>query len=228
MKGLSKRLNAIASLVDEGSYIADIGSDHCALPIALFEEKKIQKAFAVENKKGPFERMEKAIKNSGFPITASFSSGLSNLPKEVDTVVLAGMGGPLIVRLLSEDPNKLENVQTLIIDAHNERPLVTRFLEKAGYSLFDNIFLIEEGIPYDIMKWKKGKNPSPYTDLEIDYGPLNLQRRPKDWLLALEGNLKEKERILSFLSEGSEKKKTLEEDITRIKGILYENTKSHP
>lgn len=171
--------------------------------------------------------MEKAINNSGFPITASFSSGLSNLPKEVDTVVLAGMGGPLIVRLLSEDPNKLENVQTLIIDAHNERPLVTRFLEKAGYSLFDNIFLIEEGIPYDIMKWKKGKNPSPYTDLEIDYGPLNLQKRPKDWLLALEGNLKEKERILSFLSEGSEKKKTLEEDITRIKGILYENTKSH-
>lgn len=227
MKGLSKRLNAIASLVDEGSYIADIGSDHCALPIALFEEKKIQKAFAVENKKGPFERMEKAIKNSGFPITASFSSGLSNLPKEVDTVVLAGMGGPLIVRLLSEDPNKLENVQALIIDAHNERPLVTRFLEKAGYSLFDNIFLIEEGIPYDIMKWKKGKNPSPYTDLEIDYGSLNLQKRPKDWLLTLERNLKEKERILSFLSEGSEKKKTLEEDITRIKGILYENTKSH-
>lgn len=227
MKFLSKRLSAIASLVDKGSYIADIGSDHCALPIALFEEKKIQKAFAVENKKGPYERMKKAIDNSAFPIIPSLSNGLSKLPKEVDTVVLAGMGGPLIVRLLSEDQKKLQNVQTLIIDAHNERPFVTRFLEKEGYFLFENIFLIEEGIPYDIMKWRKGRKEIPYTDLEIEFGPLNLRRRPKDWLLALERSLKEKERILPLLSEGSERKKLLQKDIKNIKGILYENEKSH-
>ena len=53
---VSKRLSAIASLVKKDSYIADIGSDHCVVPILLAEQKKIVYAEAVENKKGPYQQ----------------------------------------------------------------------------------------------------------------------------------------------------------------------------
>lgn len=227
MKKLSKRLSAIASLVDKDSFIADIGSDHCALPTALFSEGRIKNAFAVENKKGPYSRMKRAIEESGFPIEPSLSNGLEKLPKEVDTIVLAGLGGPLIVNILSQNERKLETIRTIIIDAHNDKKMVIDFLEKKGFHIVDNIFLIESNIAYDVMKWSKGKPAKPYSELEKEFGPLNLTKRPKEWLLTLEKSLREKERILSLLKEKSDKQLTLKKEIGTLRGLLYENEKSH-
>lgn len=227
MKTLSKRLSAIAAFVEQDAIIGDIGSDHCALPIALFKEGRIRGAFAVENKKGPYTRMKKAIDESSYPIQSSLSSGLDELPKEVDTLILAGLGGPLIVEILSKNKDKLQNIKTILIDAHNDRALVNDFLEKNGFHIADNVFLVEGNISYDIMKWNKGKPLRPYTELEKEFGPLNLKRRPKEWLCSLRKSLQEKERIFSLLKEENQKKAVLEKEIETLKGILYENEKSY-
>lgn len=227
MKKLSKRLSAIASLVDKDAFIADVGSDHCALPIALFSEGRIKGAFAVENKKGPYSRMKKAIEESGFPIEPSLSNGLEKLPKEVDTIVLAGLGGPLIVDILSQNEKKLETIKTIIIDAHNDKKMVMAFLEEKGFHIIDNTFLIEGNIAYDVMKWGKGKPSKPYSELEKEFGPLNLIKRPKEWLFTLEKSLREKERILSLLKGKSDKELALKKEIEVLRGLLYENEKSN-
>ncbi|MFA6620507.1 MAG: tRNA (adenine(22)-N(1))-methyltransferase TrmK, partial [Bacilli bacterium] len=63
---LSKRLACVASFVTSGSFIADVGSDHAQLPLFLLSEGKIRGAMAIENKVGPYERMEKAVRSSPY------------------------------------------------------------------------------------------------------------------------------------------------------------------
>ena len=65
-KKLSKRLLAIADMVDQGAYLADVGSDHALLPIHLVSTGKISWAQAIENKTGPFLHMQSAVTDAGY------------------------------------------------------------------------------------------------------------------------------------------------------------------
>jgi tRNA (adenine22-N1)-methyltransferase len=195
---LSKRLEAVASFVDEGASVADVGSDHAELPIFLLSRGTISFAEAIENKPGPYSVMEKALSRSGFlsHCRLSLSDGVAELDPQVDTVVLAGMGGPLIVRILSSHQEKLGHVKTIIVDAHSERPLVTGALATLGFRLSDNAFFFEAGIAYDIMKWRRSPEAVAYSPQELLFGPLNLRRKPPAWVAYWSG---ERARLLALI-----------------------------
>jgi len=217
---LSFRLLSLCGMVNRGSYIADVGSDHCALPIYLFERGLIRGAMAIENKKKPFERMKKAIEATPFPIIASLSDGLKELNKEVDTVILAGMGGNLIIDILEKGRNKLDNVETIVVDAHSDRPKVIAFLAKEGYHLAQNEFLYDAGVYYDIMKWEKGAPSALYGELELKYGPLNVLTKPKEWQNWLRHKIIEKRAIIEEIGIRNEKVITLEKEINEMEELL--------
>ena len=85
---LSKRLSTIYHLTPNDIAI-DVGADHGQLIISLVENNVIERGYGVENKKGPYERMVKAInasksKNKIIPILAS---GISKMPDEVKTII---------------------------------------------------------------------------------------------------------------------------------------------
>lgn len=204
---LSKRLLSVADFVKEGSFIADVGSDHAEVPLYLLKEKKIAGAEAIENKIGPYSRMEKAIKSSPYAdkCVLSLSDGIRVLDQRVNTLILAGMGGPLIERILTQGKGKLGQIDSLVVDAHNERAHLIGFLGQLSFELEDNVFFQEQGIAYDVMLWKKSPDPVFYQEREKTFGPLNLKRKPKEWINywemeekrytgLLEGNLPEKKR----------------------------------
>ncbi len=220
MISLSPRLLSLSGMVDKGSYIADVGSDHCALPIYLFEKGFIRGAMAIENKKKPFERMKKAVEATSFPIITSLSDGLEALNKEVDTIVLAGMGGNLIIDILKKGRNKLANIKTIIIDAHNDRPKVIAFLAMEGYHLAQNEFLYDAGVYYDLMKWEKGAPSASYSELELKYGPLNVLTKPKEWQNWLRHKITEKKAIVDAIGKKNEKVLALEKEIDEMEGLL--------
>ena len=88
---LSKRLAAVAALVDAGSRPADIGTDHAYIPIWLVEEGICQKAFAMDVGKGPLERAREHITGHGLGnyIETRLSDGLGALaPGEADCCLL--------------------------------------------------------------------------------------------------------------------------------------------
>ena len=89
MPYLSNRLQAIHDMLPKG-VTADIGSDHGKLMIALFKNGKLTKGYAVENKKGPYQRLLKALEKEELldKIIPLFSDGITDLPADVRTIVL--------------------------------------------------------------------------------------------------------------------------------------------
>lgn len=221
----SKRINTIVSFIDNGAKIADVGSDHCQVPIKALNEGKISYAQAIENKNGPYQRMVKEINNNGFKdsIEPSLSSGIDQLSDKVDTLIIAGMGGKLIKSIIQAHENKLCRIKAIIVDAHNDRPLLTEYLENIGYTLEKNSFFFEDGIAYDVMKWNKGKLECPYTQEELFFGPLNLKNKPVDWLKYWDGEYKRIESVLKNNSLPDNAKNHYDSLLNFIKINLFNN-----
>ncbi len=169
---LSKRLQAIYDMVPSG-VAADVGSDHGKLIISLFEGGVISKGYAIENKKGPYTRLVKAIEDSGCKdhITPMLSDGISELPKDVDIVILAGMGGTNIVDILKSHPGKLKNVKTIIVDAHNAIPEMRKAICKMGYIIADEDIVLDAGKYYEIIKFIFGECAH-LDEKDYEFGPV--------------------------------------------------------
>ena len=102
---LSKRLSAVAEFVTPGGCLVDVGTDHGYVPIALLEQKKISSAIAMDVNRGPLERAREHIAQyqMGDYIETRLSDGLHALRAgEGDSLLIAGMGGGLTIRILSE------------------------------------------------------------------------------------------------------------------------------
>ena len=115
---LSKRLNAVASLVTEGYRLADIGTDHAYIPIFLAGTGRISEAIAMDVNRGPLLRAEENIRAHGLQakIETRISDGFAALREgETDSAVIAGMGGPLMIRILREGSGIVRSLKECIL-----------------------------------------------------------------------------------------------------------------
>ena len=172
MNYLSERLTAIYKMVPEG-IAADIGADHGKLMIALFEGGILTHGYAVENKKGPYNRLLKALqeRNLEDDIVPLFSDGIKDLPESVHTVIIAGMGGNNIINILKKYPNKTKQISTLIIDAHTAIPKVRREISNMGFVIADEKMVREDDVFYEIIKFIRA-DKAIYGDKDIEFGPI--------------------------------------------------------
>lgn len=100
---LSPRLLAAAEFVRCDKSVCDVGTDHALLPCYLYQSG-IRDITASDINDGPLiaarETIEKYIGND-CPIKLVKSDGLDNIPY-ADDVIIAGMGGELIARIVRE------------------------------------------------------------------------------------------------------------------------------
>lgn len=199
MLSLSKRLEAVAVLIPNGAFLADVGSDHAYLPIALMERGAIRGAIAIDNKKAPYERMRQNVKKAGLEgkISCSLSDGIESIGSEVDTIALCGIGGLLTLRILSTNPDKLAHVDAIVLDPHADQVLVRKRLSEMGFHLDEECMVEDQGIYYSLMRWRHGAPQTPYTGLELKFGPILLKKKSKDFLAYLSHMKKEDEKILA-------------------------------
>ena len=154
---LSKRLRAVADLVPGGTVPADVGTDHAYIPIALVEEGKIPRALAMDINQGPLTRAEENIKAHGLEekIETRLSDGLEKMKKgEADTVLIAGMGGLLTVRILSSKREVLGGA-TLVLQPQSDLPSVRGWLTEEGYAITAEDLVLEDGKYYQMMRAQK-------------------------------------------------------------------------
>lgn len=168
---LSKRLQTVANAVTPGSRVADVGTDHGYVPIYLVERGLCPGAIAMDVNEGPLARAEEHIRAEGLSdrIQTRKSDGLVALaPEETDAVVIAGMGGALMCRILQDATAFLEAGRELILQPQSEWFKVRRLLSVSGYRIIQEWFLEEEGKYYVVIK----AGPAPETDRESRAGTL--------------------------------------------------------
>lgn len=196
---LSKRLELVASFVPEGSRIADVGTDHGYIPIELVKRGLCPSGIAMDIGKGPLERAREHIREQGLEekIESRLSDGLSALkPGEADTVVIAGMGGELVIHILEAGRHMWESVKEFVLSPQSELDKVRKYLEENGFAIQKEAMVVDEGKYYTVMLVKRGVMRYG-SQAEYRYGRLLIQRKDPVLSAFLE---KERERICGILT----------------------------
>ncbi len=217
---LSKRLQAIYDMVPAG-VVADIGSDHGKLIISLFENGVISKGYAIENKKGPYSRLVEAINKSNATngVVPMFSDGISELPSDVETIVLAGMGGFNIIEILKAHPGKLKNVKTIIVDAHSGIPELRKQICYMGYVIADEDIVNDAGKYYEIIKFIAGECAY-LDDNDYEFGPVLRNEKSITFKAKYKSRIDEIDNLLSSHKLSVQRIADLDKEKERIIKVL--------
>ncbi|MDD5865930.1 MAG: class I SAM-dependent methyltransferase [bacterium] len=155
----SLRLLAIASLIDNGSSVLDVGTDHAYLPINLSQNKKCKSIIASDVSSNALKIAKDNLKKYHInDVKLILSDGLDSINEDYDTIVLAGMGTSTIIKILEN--KKLPN--NLIISSNNDLYKLRNFMNSIGYKIINEIIVYENKKFYDIIKYQKGKEKLSY------------------------------------------------------------------
>ena len=165
---LSKRLEAVATLVDVGAKVIDVGCDHAYLDIYLTLNND-NKCIATDINENALAIAKTNIKKYklGKKIKTVLTDGLKDIDVEKnDNIVICGMGTSTILDILNT--NKLSN--TLIISTNNHVEILREEVIKKGYYIDTEIFIIDKNKPYIIIKFKRGFRK--YKKEDYMFGPI--------------------------------------------------------
>lgn len=168
---ISKRLEKVASFV---SYpvMADIGTDHGYVPIYLHKMGRVEKALACDVNKGPLEKAKTniALYKAEDVIEPRLGSGLTPVSVgEVQSAVIAGMGGMLTIKILEDSPEVVQSLEELVLSPQQDVEEVRRYLHKIGFTIHAECMMKEDEKYYNIMQCKKGAE-SYETVMEYRFG----------------------------------------------------------
>ncbi len=160
MAVISERLKAVAKMVTPGTAVADIGCDHAYLPIWLAKENISRRIIACDINDGPIERARENVEEmeQSDKIEIRQSDGLAAIkPGEVESVVMAGMGGRLMIRILTEGTEVLEKVSEIIMEPQSEVSALRHFLQDNGFRIISENMVCEDDKFYPIIKAVPGE-----------------------------------------------------------------------
>lgn len=152
---LPKRLETIIERMPASGCLADIGCDHAYVAIEAVRRGRAARALACDVRKGPLQQAAEHILCAGLAgkIETRLSDGLEKVaPGEADTVVVAGMGGPLMERILQ---GRLGDFAHFVLSPQSEIPHFRRFLLTEGMQIDEETMLIDEGKYYVILNVSK-------------------------------------------------------------------------
>lgn len=209
---LSLRLSAVAEMVTKGNRLVDVGCDHGYLPVYLILNKKIPKAIAADVGKGPLSRAREHISQYGLGayIETRLCDGLQGIrPEEGDTLVLAGMGGPLMEKIMTEGRETLSGFKELILQPQSDVPHVRGFLLDNGFAIVREALVKEDGKFYPVMKAipeeeVSYRESSAWTEEERLFGKFLLREKNPVLKEFLERELRIRSEILRRLTSEKE------------------------
>ena len=152
---LSNRMQALTDMVTPGTVITDVGCDHGFVSVYLVQKGISPRVIAMDVRSGPLEHAREHIREYGLEdsIETRLSDGLHSLKTgEAAGMICAGMGGPLMEKILTEGRQQARSFQELILQPQSEIPHFRAFLREEGYLLTAENIIYEEGKYYFMMK----------------------------------------------------------------------------
>ncbi len=223
---LSYRLNKIAQKVTQNGIIADIGTDHAYIPIFLYKNNRIKSGIACDISKGSLQKAKDNIKkyNLQDKIQTRLGNGLEkiSLQDNVDTVIIAGMGGMLMIDILEKGKYILENVKELILQPQKDIDKVREYLHKNNFKIIDDEMLKDDGKYYTIIKSIKGEEDILYKKEEYVFGRFEINNKCQILKEYIEEQLYKMEIVLKNIKETNIQNRILEieDNIKTYKEVL--------
>ena len=178
---LSGRMQMVADMVSKGNVLADIGCDHGVVSIYLLEKGICPKVIAMDVNEGPLLRAKEHIEERGLSsyIDVRLSDGMEKLLfGEADSVLIAGMGGRLVIKILTDCMDKAKDLKEIVLQPQSELHLVRQFLTDTGFHIIQEDIVKDNGKFYPAMRvaWNEEKAQA-LSEEELWYGPLLLKEK---------------------------------------------------
>ncbi|MDM8533448.1 class I SAM-dependent methyltransferase [Clostridiaceae bacterium HSG29] len=203
---ISERLKILANYVNKNDIVGDIGTDHGFIPIYLIENNKINKMIASDLNEGPLDNAKKELSLKGFlnKVDLRIGSGLvPYTPGEINTAIIAGMGGNLIRTILIDGKEHIKYLNKLILQPMHGVEELRRWILNNGFRIIDEDLLFENNIFYEIIVAEKGETQK-YDELNLEFGFNMLNKNPEISKSFLDMKIQKIERIVEDIeSHGS-------------------------
>lgn len=224
---LSKRLLAATELVTKGNTVADIGCDHAYTSIYLCSEGIAPRVFAMDVNEGPLLAARQHVAEARLEdnIMIRRSDGLAALaPGEAETILLCGMGGLLMMKILTDHPEVTESAKELILQPQSEVGQVRHFLHNAGYEIMAERMVKEDGKFYVMMRAVKSEISQSYeTECFYEYGKLLIEEKNEVLKEFLQREHRLRTEVLAALeSQDTEHVRARKESLSREFALISE------
>lgn len=169
---LQPRLQLLADLVPYGSRLADIGTDHGYLPVYLIQQGRIPSAIAADVGYEPLQHAKRTAEEYGATgIDFRLCDGLRGIKAdEVDTIVIAGMGGEMIIHILSSAAwTTAPGRYTLLLQPMTKVGVLRRWLSENGYRFVEERLVHDKDFIYPVMVLTGGEQAQ-LSEMQMDYG----------------------------------------------------------
>ena len=178
---MNKRLETILSHIDTGVGVIDVGTDHGYLPAALAERGYTGHLFASDIHKGPLDTAARTAQRAGVSDQIRFilCDGLDECPPEaVDTIVIAGMGGDMICRILDRAEWCMDRRYKLILQPMTKQEVLRYWLVNNEFEIGSEELVLDNGIIYQVIVARFG-GTTRLTDAELYTGRFaSISRSP--------------------------------------------------
>ena len=199
---LSLRLERVAANIPLGARLADIGSDHAYLPVALLRRGAIAAAVAGEVATTPFHAAQRTVRENALEpqITVRLADGLAAIePADAITAIsLCGMGGETIRDILDSGKAYLRGHERLILQPNGGEQPLRQWLMDNGYAIVREELLRENRFYYEIIVAERAE-PVSYTAEQLYFGPLQMQARSPEFIAKWQRMLRQKHKTLASL-----------------------------
>jgi tRNA (adenine22-N1)-methyltransferase len=194
------RLERVAAHVPAGARLADIGSDHAYLPVALMRRGAIESAVAVEVALTPFHAAERSVRESDLSqcISVRLADGLTAIETgdAITAISICGMGGERIRDILDSGKARLSGQERLILQPNGGEQPLRQWLMDNGYRILCEDVLRENRFAYEIIVAER-TGPVLYSAEELYFGPLQMQTRSPAFLAKWQRMLRLKQQTLA-------------------------------
>lgn len=203
---LDARLQAVADFVPVDAGVADIGTDHAYLAMALYRVNSERKIIAADLNKGPCEAARRTVWEAGIDdMEVRQGDGLAVLkPGEVEAVCIAGMGGKLEADILAAHPEVVEKLECLVLQPQNGQEYLRKWLYDHKWHIAAENLAQVDGRIYQIIRAEPGESPMLSVG-ELVLGPDILSKKHPLLSEHIESNIAVLRKIADGLKQGGEK-----------------------
>ncbi|MBO4979060.1 MAG: SAM-dependent methyltransferase [Clostridia bacterium] len=177
---ISKRLLSALPYVREGTFLADIGTDHAYLPLYLCLTGRVRGAVAADVREGPLAVAGANIRAYGLEdkITTCLSDGLQRIaPYAPEDITVFGMGGELIASILAAVPWTKDPSLRFVLQPMTKPETLRQFLDLEGFSVLGETLTKEDGRIYQTLVVTYDGQTRTHSPLALLVGEANLKRR---------------------------------------------------